>query len=233
MTRTNPGPRTAAVLLACIAAACSATRAPATTAATPPTPTGTAHHSTKPSHSTVPAESPVPAESNPPGDIPDNTQFIPYHSIEGHFEVKVPEGWSRRTTKSGVSFTDKLNTISATWFPIGSAPTARSATSDDVPMLRRSEPAFRMQHIITCAPSCTIPYSTGPIDVNLTSADAVVITYESNSRPNAVTGKQYRDENLRFEFFHQGEEAAITLSGPVLADNVDPWRLVADSFRWR
>ena len=30
------------------------------------------------SESAVPAESPVAPESNPPGDIPDNTVFVPY-----------------------------------------------------------------------------------------------------------------------------------------------------------
>jgi hypothetical protein len=69
--------------------------------------------------------------------------------------------------------------------------------------------------------------------VSLGSGGAVVITYESNSAPNDVTGKRYRDENLRFEFFRHREEVALTLSGPVLADNVDPWRLVAESFGWK
>jgi hypothetical protein len=180
----------------------------------------------------VPPESPVPAESNPPGDIPDDTQYVAYRSAPGHFEVKVPEGWSRTTGRSTVSFTDKLNTIAATWFRGSSAPTAGSARSRDVPMLRRTVRAFTFQRIVGCAPSCTIPYSTGPIDVRLASA-AVVITYESNSAPNAVTGKQYRDENLRFEFFNRGEEVALTLSGPVAADNIDPWRLVSESFGWK
>src|SRR5207237_1341597 len=56
--------------------------------------------STSPSESPIPSERPVPAESNPPGDIPDNTQFVPYRSADGKFVVKVPEGWSR-VTKTG------------------------------------------------------------------------------------------------------------------------------------
>jgi len=69
--------------------------------------------------------------------------------------------------------------------------------------------------------------------VSLPSGPAVVITYAANSSPNPVTGKQYRLEVLRFEFYRSGEEVALTLSGPVGSDNVDPWRLVSQSFAWK
>jgi hypothetical protein len=174
----------------------------------------------------------VPVENHPPGDIPDDTQFVAYRSKGGGFEVKVPEGWSRTKSNAGVSFTDKLNTVSATWFPAASTPTAGSAKKREVPGLRRTERAFSLGHVLLCDPSCTIPYSTAPISVTLASGPAVVLTYESNSAPNQVTGKQYRLEDLRFEFFRNGEEAVLTLSGPVGSDNVDPWRLVSESFRW-
>ena len=61
---------------------------------------------------------------------------------------------------------------------------------------------------------------------------AVAISYFANSAPNAVTGKRYRDEVDRFEFFKNGTEAAVILSGPVGSDNKDPWRLVSESFAW-
>ena len=185
-----------------------------------------------PTQSAVPVQSPVPVESNPPGDIPDNTQFVPFRSASGHFVVKVPEGWSRRSTKSSVSFTDKLNTVEVTWSRSQAAPTPRSAKSKDVPALRRSVLAFTLSRIVDCAPSCTIPYSTAPISVSL-PAHAVVVTFRGNSKANSVTGKQYRLEELRFEFFRGHEMAALTLSGPVGSDNVDPWTLVSESFGWR
>ncbi|MFN2594172.1 MAG: hypothetical protein ABR579_04705 [Actinomycetota bacterium] len=180
----------------------------------------------------VKPQKPVPAESNPPGDIPDNTAFIPYRSRSGRFSVRVPEGWSRKTAASSFSFTDKLNSVSAAWFHESHAPTKASATSKEVPELRRTVRAFRLGHVIECSPSCTIPYSTAPISVTLPAGPATVITYAANSAPNPVTGKQYRDEVLRFEFFKKGEEVALTLSGPVGSDNVDPWTLVSQSFRW-
>ena len=194
---------------------------------------GQGHHRAQgDGQSPIPTESPVPIESNPPGDIPDSTRFPPYHSSKGAFTLKVPEGWSRRTTGSSVSFSDKLNSITVQWFAASKAPTVAGANSKEVPQLRRTERAFSLKEVLACAPTCTIPYTTNPIDVHLPSGQAVVIRYFDNSAPNSVTGKQYRDEVVRFEFFKKGTEAALILAGPVGSDNVDPWRLVSESFAW-
>ena len=37
----------------------------------------------------------------------------------------------------------------------------------------------------------------------------------------------------RYTFWHDGQEAVLTLSGPKGADNVDPWRIVTNSLRWQ
>ena len=37
----------------------------------------------------------------------------------------------------------------------------------------------------------------------------------------------------RYEFWKAGTEVVLTLSGPQGADNVDPWRIVTDSFGWQ
>jgi hypothetical protein len=220
-----------ATILITAAGACSS--ASTTGSLAQPTGSTTAHGSPSSNHpSAVPVESPVAPESNPPGDIPDTTVFVPYTSTKGGYVVRVPEGWSRRSTASNVAFTDKLNSVSVTWVAASSMPTASSAKSSDVPELRRTQRAFRLGRILPCAPSCTIPYSTAPISVTLPSGPAVVITYTANGPPNPVTGKQYRLEVLRFEFYRSGREAALTLSGPVGSDNVDPWRLVSQSFAW-
>ena len=36
----------------------------------------------------------------------------------------------------------------------------------------------------------------------------------------------------RFELWRDGKTVVLTVSGPVGADNVDPWRIVTDSFTW-
>src|SRR5204863_303939 len=48
-----------------------------------------------------------------------------------------------------------------------------------------------------------------------------------------VTGKTRVDAVERYLFFHRAREAVLTLSGPKGADNVDPWRTITDSLRWR
>lgn len=161
---------------------------------------------------------PVPPESNPPGDIPDTQVFVPYTSNPGGFTIRVPQGWTRRLRGPSVSFTDKLNSITASWGPAATRPTPTSAKTTDVPALRRTQPAFRLKSISTA---------------NLSGGSAVLITYEANSRPNPVTGKRYRLVVERFELYRGGTEAVLELSSPVGADNVDPWRIVSGSFRWR
>lgn len=165
----------------------------------------------------VPSEKPVPTEDSPPGDIPDNIAFVPYRSKAGGFSITTPEGWSRTTSKDSVTFTDKLNTVQVSWAPARSAPTVKSATADEVPVLQQTVRAFSLVSVRTAA---------------LPAGSAVLISYQANSEPNRVTGKQYRQDVLRYELFHNGTQVDITLLSPVGADNVDPWRIVTESFAW-
>jgi hypothetical protein len=48
-----------------------------------------------------------------------------------------------------------------------------------------------------------------------------------------VTGKTGTDAIERYEFWRDGREVILTLSGPVGADNVDPWRTITESLQWR
>ncbi len=182
-------------------------------------PTGGTHtpEPTPSRRSPAPAESPVPAESNPPGDIPDSTAFVPYRSKAGGFKISAPEGWARTTTSSSVTFTDKLNTIVVSWQPASTAPTVASANATDVPQLRKETRAFRLGKVGAAS---------------LPAGKAILVDYQVNSEPNKVTGKQYRLDVLRYELFHNGTEGVITLLSPVGADNVDPWRIVTQSFGW-
>jgi hypothetical protein len=61
----------------------------------------------------------------------------------------------------------------------------------------------------------------------------VLTTYQANSEPNAVTGQQYRLDVQRYSLYRQGTEVVIGLRSPVGADNVDPWRIVTQSYTWR
>ncbi|SNS74569.1 hypothetical protein [Actinomadura mexicana] len=161
------------------------------------------------------APAPVETESNPPGDIPDNTAFVPFRPAGGRYEVTVPEGWARTGLPTGAGFTDKLNSVRVEVVPASTAPTVRSARDSEAPKIKATK--------MTVVRADSVQRKGGT---------AVRLVYRFDSAPDPVTGKVVRDEAERYEFFKAGHEAVLTLSGPVGADNVDPWRTVSDSFRW-
>jgi ketosteroid isomerase-like protein len=116
-----------------------------------------------------------------------------------------------------VTFTDKLNTVVVSWTNAATAPTAASVKKQEVPQLASTERAFKLVAITTAM---------------LPAGPTVLAEYQANSEPNAVTGKQYRLDVQRYVLFRNGREVAIGLRSPVGSDNVDPWRIVAESFRW-
>ncbi|RVU22871.1 hypothetical protein EOT10_20560 [Streptomyces antnestii] len=164
--------------------------------------------------------SPAPTESNPPGDIPDNQVYVAFRPAGGFsgFTVKVPEGWARTDKGAATVFTDKLNTVRVTTATATAAPTAGSVTSTVVPQLRSQVAKFAQPKVS---------------EVQRHSGRVVRLTYQGDSAKDPVTGKVVRDAFERYAFYRQGHEVDLTLSGPVNADNVDPWRIVSDSFTWR
>ncbi|MET7456534.1 hypothetical protein ABZT03_32580 [Streptomyces sp. NPDC005574] len=163
----------------------------------------------------------APTESNPPGDIPDNQAFVAYRPSGGSFTgftVKVPEGWARTGQGSTTVFTDKLNSVKIAAVSANSAPTTGSVTDKVIPQLRSQVPKF-------AAPKVS--------EVTRHSGRVVLLTYQGDSAKDPVTGKVVRDAFERYAFYRAGHEVDLTLSGPVKADNVDPWRIVSDSFAWR
>ena len=157
-------------------------------------------------------------EVNPAGDIPDNQVFVPYSPPGGRFTVKVPEGWGRTARAGTVSFTDKLNTISMDTRPAPAAPTVASARQAELPAIR----------------SASRRYEPGSVtQVRRAGGNVVLVTFKADASADPVTGKVVHDAVERYEFWRGGTEAILTLAGPVGADNVDPWRIVSDSFRWR
>ncbi|MER6267034.1 hypothetical protein ACFY0B_06715 [Streptomyces sp. NPDC001797] len=166
-------------------------------------------------------QQPAPTESNPPGDIPDNQVYVAYQPASGSFTgftVKVPEGWARTSQGSTTAFTDKLNTVRITAVSASGAPTTGSVTNTVVPQLRAQVPKFSSPKVS---------------EVNRHAGRVVLLTYQGDSAKDPVTGKVVRDAFERYAFYRAGHEVDLTLSGPVKADNVDPWRIVSDSFTWR
>jgi len=157
-------------------------------------------------------------EVNPPGDIPDDQVFVAYTPPAGGYRVKVPEGWARSEQGGAVVFTDNLNSIRMETVTAASAPTVASAQQSEVPAITAA-----VENIA----------SVRVTDVTRKSGKAVLIRYRADSTPDAVTGKVRRLDVERYELWRNGTQVVLTLSGPQGADNVDPWRIVTDSFAWQ
>jgi hypothetical protein len=174
--------------------------------------------SSKTSSNSSSATSATTAENNAVGDIPDNQAYVPFAVPQGLFSVSVPEGWARTADGAATIFTDKLNTVRVESHPRGSAPTVDSARADELPGIASSVSGYRPGDVTV------VDRKAGP---------AVLITYQATPAPNGVTGKTGTDAVERYEFWRGGQEVILTLSGPVGADNVDPWRTITDSLQWR
>jgi hypothetical protein len=159
---------------------------------------------------------PKAAEVSPSGDIPDNQAFVAYAPPGSGYSVKVPEGWSRAQSGKAVVFTDKLNSIRME--PGSGAPTLASVRKGDVPALKSSVKGFKLKSVQ---------------NVMRRSGPAIRIVYLAAGKPNALTGKARPEAVERYIFPHSGKALVLTLAGPKGADNVDPWRIVTDSVRWK
>ncbi len=155
-------------------------------------------------------------EKNPHGDIPDSQVFVTFKSPVG-FSVQVPEGWSRTERKNGARFADKFNAVD---IDISAAPVSPSMTS-----VRSSQAA----ELVKTGRAVKIKSIK---NVSLPAGQAVLIDFESNSEPNQVTNKQLRLESNRYLIFRNGRLATLDLTAPLGADNVDQWKLIAQSFHW-
>lgn len=204
------------VIVAVLAAGCGNSAKKPAASTGPSKPASSAPATSQPASSAA-KEAPVTPENNPPGDIPDSQVFVPFKPVNSAFEVQVPEGWAQSGADSNVAFTDKLNTVSINTINSSTQPTVERANAVEVPQLARSEPAFQLVETA---------------QVSLPGGPAVLIKYQKNSPPNQVTGKKYRMDVMRYEFYRNGVQVNLTLESPVGADNVDPWKAISESFKW-
>ena len=57
--------------------------------------------------------------------------------------------------------------------------------------------------------------------------------YTTESAPNPVTNKRVQLTVDRYYFAQGGKRAIVDLGSPVGVDNVDGYRLMVQSFRWK
>jgi hypothetical protein len=163
------------------------------------------------------APTPRSTEVNPSGDIPDNQAYVAFTASDGAFSVKVPEGWARTSSGSMTSFTDKLNMITVDQKAASAAPTVASAKQGEVVALSSSEPKFTLTDVKTFTRA---------------GGGGILITFQSDSPVNPVTGSVVRNEVEQYLFWKGGQQVSLTLTSPKGSDNVDPWAQVTGSFRW-
>jgi hypothetical protein len=145
------------------------------------------------------------------GDIPDNQAYLDYSGTG--FTLKYPEGWVQATRSDGVSFQDKDNRISVT-IQSGDAPSVDSVRAE--------------VRAITGA-----TFTGDAHAVTLSGGAAILATYQIDGPADPVTAKRPRLTVDRYELGQRGRRAILDLANVVGADNVDAYRLIAQSFRWR
>ena len=199
-------------VLACWGAGCS-NRAPTASGGATGTPGGS------PVAPQASASSPSAPEASPPsGDIPDTVKFVDYTPAVGGFTLKYPESFARTESGGVATFTDKLNTLRVETVSATAQPTVASARATEVPAIAAAVRNYQPGTVAT---------------VTRKAGSAILITYQADSPVDPVTGKVVKDAVERYEFWKGGEEVILSLSGPIGADNVDPYKAVTDSFAWR
>lgn len=156
------------------------------------------------------------AASAATGDIPDNQQFVTFTDAKAGYSIKYPEGWAQNGSGNRVTFRDKNNVVRIVVQP-GARPTVTTVRSD-LAALRKAMASLR---------------SSGISALRLAGAPAVMAVYTTKSAPNPVTGKRVDLTVDRYYLGHAGKRAVVDLGTPVGVDNVDAYRLMIQSFRWR
>lgn len=197
-----------AALLA-LAGCGSSTKTTAPTASGTTTTTPTAPPATTTSPSALQAE----ANATAAGDIPDNQVFLTFHNAAAGYSMKYPEGWAQRGGGKALTFRNKNNIVRVVVVN-GTAPTT-ATVHGELASLKGAR------------------VKSGPMHMTISGAPALKVTYTTVSSPNAVTGKRVTLIVDRYYVWHRGKRAIVDLGTPVGVDNVDAYRLMIQSFRWR
>ena len=153
------------------------------------------------------------AQAAATGDIPDNQVFLTFRNGAAGYSIKYPEGWAQQGSGPQVTFRDKNNIVRIDVTP-GSPPTAAT--------VRHDVGGVSGAHVTSAPQSLTI-----------SGRPALKVVYTTESAPNAVTGKRVTLLVDRYYLWRNGTRAVLDLGTPQGVDNVDAYRLMSESFRWR
>jgi hypothetical protein len=147
------------------------------------------------------------------GDIPDNQVFLVFDNRRAGYSIKYPEGWAQQGSGTKVVFRDKNNIIRIDVAAGGA--TTKTAVARELRQLKGVR--------IVQPPQAT----------TISGRPAVKVVYTTVSAPNPVTGKRVTLIVDRYYLAHAGRRAVVDLGTPQGVDNVDAYRLMIDSFRWK
>jgi hypothetical protein len=153
------------------------------------------------------------ARSAATGDIPDNQAFVVLTNRAAGYSMKYPEGWAQRGGGKRVVISDKNNIVRVLVRP-GALPSAAAVTRE-----------------LTAVTGARI--QSRPVPRKLPSGPSLKVVYSTESAPSPVTGKRVRLVVDRYYVSHGGRLAIVDLGTPAGVDNVDAYRLMIESFRWR
>jgi hypothetical protein len=156
------------------------------------------------------------AKSAATGDIPDNQAFLTLDAPRARISIVYPEGWSVQESAASVSIKEKNNVVRIA-LARGAAPTIAGVQAQ-LEALVRSTPG------LTAGRAQAVSLKAGP---------AVRAAYRTQSAPNPVTGKQVTLTVDRYVLAHAGRVAIVDEGTPVGVDNVDAYKRMIESFRWR
>jgi hypothetical protein len=138
--------------------------------------------------------------------------FLLFRNDAAGYSMKYPEGWAQQGAGRSVTFRDKNNIVRVLIRP--GAASAAAASNE----LRTLKGATVIQQ---------------PQTMTVAGAPAIKAVYTTVSAANPVTGKRVTLTVDRYYLGHAGKEAVVDLGTPVGVDNVDAYRLMIESLRWR
>ena len=157
--------------------------------------------------------------SSPPTTAPivSRQAYVDFSPADGRFVVKVPQGWTKATTGTSLTFLDRYNAVSVEWAPTATAPSVATARTQEVPAIAARSQRFR----------------AGTVSMVVTrQASAVRISYEA-AAPDPVRGGTFRSTVDRYEFWRSGLQVTVTVSALLGAPNDQVWQHIVNSFRWK
>jgi hypothetical protein len=193
---------------ALVLAGCGSTKTTAPPATQPATTaTAAAPSTTAP---TSPSGLQAEATAAATGDIPDNQVFLVYANARAGYSLKYPEGWAQSGSGNKVTIRDKNNIVRIQVQPGPLPPSAKIKS------------ALAGASIVS-----------GPTTITINGKAATRVTYSTESAPNPVTGKRVTLVVDRYYVPNGSKVAIVDLGTAKGVDNVDAYRLMIESFRWK